>query len=148
MESMCSALVVERINTTPGHPQCDGQSEKSAQQIKKMIRAHVAEDHENWDLCLSQLCFAYNTSVHKMTGFTPFEVMFGWNPIIPIDLVYPNRLEMTREKILEKHILPCSVLGPVILDPTEKIDQVKILRDVDPDEIEHKCPAAVQSYMA
>ena len=65
-----------------------------------------------------------------------FEVMFGRNPIIPIDLVYPNRLQMTREKVMENHTLPCSALGPVILDQTEKVDQVEILRDVDLDEIE------------
>ena len=147
MEAICSALDVERINTTPGHPQCDGQTEKSVQQVKKMIRAHVAEDQENWDLGLAQLCFAYNTSVHETTGLTPFEVMFGRNPTIPIDLIYPNRLEMTREKVLENHTLPCSVIGPALIDKDEKFDKIEVLRDVDPTEMEPKCPAAVQIYM-
>ena len=115
-----------------GHPQCDGQREKSVQQIKKMIRA--------------QLCFAYNTSVHETTGLTPLEVMFGRNPIIPIDLVYPNRIEITREKVLENHTVPCSALGPVIIDSTEKFDQVEILQDIDTADIELKCP--VQLYIA
>ena len=54
---------------------------------------------------------------------------------------------MAREKVLENHTLPFSALGPVILDQTEKVYQVEILRDVHPDEIEPRCPAAVQSYM-
>ena len=147
MENICSTFDVERMNTTPGHPQCDGQSEKSVQQIKKMIRAHVAEDQENWDLGLAQLCFAYNTSVHETTGLTPFEIMFGRNSIIPIDLIYPNRLEILRETIKENHTVLVSAMRPALIDKSESFEQVEVLKDVDPDEIEPRCPAAVQSYM-
>ena len=34
IEAIGATFDVERLNTTPGHPQCDGQSEKSVQQIK------------------------------------------------------------------------------------------------------------------
>ena len=27
LEDLCSLLGMQRLNTTPGHPQCDGQSE-------------------------------------------------------------------------------------------------------------------------
>ena len=30
--------------------------------------------------------YAYNTSVLETTGFTPFELMFGWRAVLPIDL--------------------------------------------------------------
>ena len=33
MEAICALLDVERVNTTPGHPHCNSQSEKSVQQI-------------------------------------------------------------------------------------------------------------------
>ena len=52
-----------------------------------MIRVYADENQENWDLGLTQLCFVYKSSVHETTGLTPFEVMFGRDPIIPIDLV-------------------------------------------------------------
>jgi len=31
--------------------------------------------------------FAYNRSVHRATKFSPFEVVYGFNPCVPIDLV-------------------------------------------------------------
>ena len=31
----------------------------------------------DWDVHLDGVLFAYRTSVHKSTGFTPFEIMFG-----------------------------------------------------------------------
>ena len=147
MEAICALLDVERVNTTPGHPRCDGQSEKSVQQIKKMIRAYCDENQDNWDLGVTQLCFAYNSSVHETTGLTPFEVMFGRDPIIPIDLIYPNRLEFTRESINENQTVQRSEIGPVTINPTEKFRQIDILKDVPPDEIEPKCPAPIKQYI-
>jgi translation initiation factor IF-1 len=32
--------------------------------------------------------FAYNRSVHGATKFSPFEVVYGFNPCVPIDLVH------------------------------------------------------------
>ena len=31
--------------------------------------------------------FAYNRSVHSTTKFSPFEIMYGFNPLTPMDLI-------------------------------------------------------------
>ena len=69
-DSICELLDIDRVNTTPWHPQGDGQSEKSVQQ--KMIREHVDEDQESWALGIAQLCFAYNSNVHEKKRFHTF----------------------------------------------------------------------------
>ena len=86
------------VNTTAYHPQCDGQSEKTVQQIKRMIRAHIDDKQDNWDIGVSQLCFSYNSSIHAITGLNPFHVMFGRECRIPIDLIFPNTLALNRER--------------------------------------------------
>ena len=40
------------------------------------IRAY-AETYDDWDQFLLFAMFAYNTSVHEATQFTPFEIVFG-----------------------------------------------------------------------
>ena len=37
--------------------------------------------------CLSFIEFAYNRSVHSTTDHSPFEIVYGFNPLTPLDLI-------------------------------------------------------------
>ena len=39
-----------------------------------------------WDEFLDTCVYAYNTSVHESSGFSPFELMFGRKALLPIDI--------------------------------------------------------------
>jgi hypothetical protein len=95
-DALCTMLDINLMTTIQGHPQCDGQSEKVVQTINKMIRAHVDDQLFISDLDLSELCFVYNTTPHETIGIFTFEVMFVRETIIPIDLLFPNQLQLTR----------------------------------------------------
>ena len=51
-----------------------------------MLRKYIQEKKEKWDDYLDTCSFAYNTSKHESTKFTPFEIMFGRKAILPLDL--------------------------------------------------------------
>ena len=54
-----------------------------------MLAQFVDQQKQNdWDTKLDKLTFAYNTAVHATTKLSPFELMFGRVPKLPIDLVY------------------------------------------------------------
>ncbi len=67
-----------------------------------MIKSHIEDDQDNWDLILDKIAFAYNTSTHESTKQTPFELQFGRKPKIPIDILLPNDDLYIREKILKE----------------------------------------------
>ena len=90
MHAMMELLDVERLKTTIFHPECDGQSERDIQTFKKMITAYINEEQSNWDQHIEVLAYAFNSSVHASTGYTPFEAMTGRQPKLPIDLLYPT----------------------------------------------------------
>jgi hypothetical protein len=50
----------------------------------------------DWDKLLQYVQFAYNTSVSASTKCTPFEMMYGRKPKLPLDLLLPE-LEMDLE---------------------------------------------------
>jgi hypothetical protein len=55
-----------------------------------MLSGFANENQDNWDKLLKGLAFAYNISVHASTNHTPYELMFGRRPKLPIDLVVPE----------------------------------------------------------
>ena len=45
---------------------------------------------------MAKVCFAYNTSEHSSTGFTPFYLMYGRQARLPLDIMYnlpPGKVE-------------------------------------------------------
>ncbi|CAL9121040.1 unnamed protein product [Musa textilis] len=47
----------------------------------------VSKSLKDWDLKLAHAEFAYNRSPSYTTGRSPFEVVYGLNPLTPIDLI-------------------------------------------------------------
>lgn len=46
--------------------------------------------HNDWDLFVQSTLFAYRVSVQSSTKQTPFEMMFGVKPRLPIDVEIPT----------------------------------------------------------
>jgi len=42
---------------------------------------------KGWEERLPFVEFAYNRTVHSITGFSPFEIVYGFNPLTLMDLI-------------------------------------------------------------
>ena len=51
-----------------------------------MLVKFIMDKKDVWDVFLDTCVYAYNTSVHKSTSFSPFEVMFGRRAFMPVDI--------------------------------------------------------------
>ncbi|KAK3283974.1 hypothetical protein CYMTET_8352 [Cymbomonas tetramitiformis] len=77
---------VKVARTTPYNPRSDGQAEHSNRVIEDMLRSFVDANVEDWDLFTTNVEFAINDSRSESTGFTPFELVFGFSPLSQLDL--------------------------------------------------------------
>ena len=84
---VCRLLGVRKSRTTPYHPQSDGLVERCNRTLLDMLATAVQDRPFEWDQHLRRLCYAYNTSVHPTTGFTPFALMFGRQTRMPVDIM-------------------------------------------------------------
>jgi hypothetical protein len=74
---------VTNSNSTAYHPQTDGQTEVVNKSIEDFLRHFVDENQTDWDKLLIFAEFAFNNSKHESTGFTPFELNYGYHPNLP-----------------------------------------------------------------
>uniref|UniRef100_UPI003755147C hypothetical protein n=1 Tax=Salmonella sp. s58313 TaxID=3160131 RepID=UPI003755147C len=51
------------------------------------LRAILKTNVKMWEECLPHVEFAYNRSVHSTTKLCPFEIVYGFIPRAPIDLL-------------------------------------------------------------
>ena len=112
-----------------------------------MIRAHCSADQYDWDIGIAQLVFAYNASVHDTIGISPFEVMFGRQPRIPIDLAFPNTLDMTRPPILTTSTIQVDNVRSELSAVFDGVAFFEQLEDVPAAAIAAMQPTHVQSYV-
>jgi hypothetical protein len=52
-----------------------------------MLRAILMHNLKMWEECLLHVEFAYNRAEHSTTKVSPFQVVYGFNPRAPIDLL-------------------------------------------------------------
>ena len=76
--------------TTPYHPMGDGQVERLNRTIINMLKALSEVAKADWRKHLAKLAFAYNSTTHKATGFSPFYLMFGRESRLPVDFLFPD----------------------------------------------------------
>ncbi len=70
--------------STSFRPQTDGQTEKVNLVIQQFLRNYVAAERHDWVANLELVKFCYNNSTHSATGSTPFQMVTGKSPIMPV----------------------------------------------------------------
>ena len=62
------------------HPQTDSATERANRTITQMIRQCVRPDQKDWVTKLPAVEFAINSARSSTTGFSPFQLNYGWSP--------------------------------------------------------------------
>ncbi|GKD02463.1 putative reverse transcriptase domain-containing protein [Tanacetum coccineum] len=110
-QSLQNALGTQLDISTTYHPETDGQSERTIQTLKDMLRACVIDFGKGWDRHLPLVEFSYNNSYHASIKVTPFEVLYGrkcrspvcWAEVGDVQLTGPEIIHETTEKIMQIH---------------------------------------------
>ena len=71
---------------TKWSPWTDGKVEIQNKHLSRYFRCYLFEAGNNWAKLVCQFAFAHNTSVNSSTETTPYEIVFGFRPEIPISL--------------------------------------------------------------
>ena len=86
VSSICKLFNIEHRRTSAYHPQTDGLCERFNKTLKSLLRMTVNSDKDNWDELLPSALLAYRICKQDTTGYSPFELLYGRDPRIGLDI--------------------------------------------------------------
>ena len=84
MVELAAKLGLSHDSSTPYYPQANGQVEAVNKVLKRMLQRMIGVHKRRWHLILYSALWAYRTSVKNATGFTPFQLVYGLEAVLPI----------------------------------------------------------------
>ena len=92
-KQLCARLGIEKTHTSPYRPQSDGMVERFNRTLKDMVAKYIKPCGSDWDEHIAALAFAYNTSKHSVTGYSPFFLSHGREARLPVDELFKTKQE-------------------------------------------------------
>ena len=88
ISELCKLCQVKKLQTMPYRPQTNGQCECFNVTLISMLGTLPEKAKVTWPEQISTLVHAYNCTRSNATGFSPYFLMYGRHPLLPIDVEY------------------------------------------------------------
>ena len=96
----CQLLGIRQRFATIYHPECNGQIERWHRFLKQRLAIRQRESGlrflygDDWDDFIPAIVFSYNASVHTITRYSPFQLLYGRLPALPTKLAKLGRIKI------------------------------------------------------
>ena len=102
---LCELYGVQKLRTSPYHAQTNGQVKRMNQTIIHMIRKLEEDRKACWSKHLPELLLAYNATCSAVTGYSPYYLLFGRRPRIPVDYLFPTLHDSLHQTKMEVSVV-------------------------------------------
>lgn len=84
----CKILNIKQLHSTAYHHQTLGALENSHKWLGAYLRTQTARHPNAWSSWVPFWCFSYNNTVHTITRYTPYELIFGKTCRLPLNICH------------------------------------------------------------
>ena len=102
---LCELYGVQKLRTLPYLAQTNGQVERMNQMIIRMIGKLEEDRKACWSEHLPELLLAYNATCSTVTGYSPYYLVFGRRPRIPVDYLFPTLCDSPHQTKMEVSVV-------------------------------------------
>ena len=120
IKQLCDMMGIKKSRTTPYHASGNGMTERFNRTLISMIGTLEPEKKRNWKQFIPSLVHAYNCIRHESTGYSPYSLLFGREPRLPVDMAFGIKTESVEQKSCNEYV---SDLREKISDAFEKVQK-------------------------
>ena len=88
IKELCKIMGIEKSRTTLYHASDNGMTERFNRTLISMLGTLDTEQKKDWKQYVAPLVHAYNFIKQQSTGFSPYLLLFGREPKLPIDVAF------------------------------------------------------------
>jgi transposase InsO family protein len=98
-QHLCERFGIKKARTTAYHPQTNANAERLHRHYPKAL-AMLSKSLKDWPKYVDEVAFAYRTTPISGIGYSPFELLYGRSPILPVDYLTSceQDLQVDRQK--------------------------------------------------
>ena len=93
IKELCQITGTKKSRTTIYHPMGNGITERYNRTLLNTLGTLKDGQKKDWKKYVPSLVYAYNCTKHETTKVSPFELMFGRKPKLPIDSAFQSPVE-------------------------------------------------------
>ena len=104
ISELCELTQIKKLITMPYRPEGNGSCERFNRTLISMLGTLPADFKSKWPQHISTLTYAYNCTRSNATGFSPYYLLYGRQPLLPIDIEYGVFTPELSEAIMYKYV--------------------------------------------
>jgi hypothetical protein len=77
------------VSSTNYYPRGNGHVEFTNKVLGTFLTKLISDNKTNWDEDLSTMLFSYKIASKVATWYTPYQLVYGLHPLMPIEYIVP-----------------------------------------------------------
>ena len=104
LKELCILAQIKKMRTTPYRPEGNGSRERFNRTLISMLGTLPEEFKSEWVNHVNTLTYAYNCTRSNATGFSPYYLLYGRHPLLPIDIEFGVMIPDLMEVVTLKYV--------------------------------------------
>ncbi|XP_050920123.1 uncharacterized protein LOC127137740 [Lathyrus oleraceus] len=127
MQEFAKEMGFKLLTSTPYYAQANGQVEAANKVIIGLIKKHVGKKPKNWHKTLDQALWACRTSPKESTNTTPFQLTFGHDAELPVE-IYLQSVRIQRQREIPSDLYWEMMINELVDLDDERLHALEVLR--------------------